>query len=272
MLRRTALASLASVFALFAPAAQSRTEGVPLPAPALASPASSGLQTAVFSGGCFWASGVFSHVRGVRRAISGYAGGAAATAHYEEVSTGKTGHAKSVEVGFDPKEVSYGQLLQIFFSVALDPTEVNRQGPDEGTQYRSVVWATNPEQAREAEAYIRQLDASHAFPRSIATRVERLPAFYAAEAYHQDFYRLHPDYPYIRVWDVKKVEPSRRCTPPCTPRRPLAASGLPAPPKSAFRSLEPAAIQLDFRGLGLSGGTPEGPASILGGGQIGPAA
>lgn len=207
MLRHAALASLASVFIVLAPAAQSRTEGVPLPAPALTSPASSGLQTAVFSGGCFWGvQGVFSHVRGVHRAISGYAGGAAITAHYEEVGTGKTGHAESVEVWFDPKAVSYGQLLQIFFSVALDPTEVDRQGPDEGSQYRSVVWATNPEQVREAEAYIRQLDASHAFSRPIATRVDRLPAFYAAETYHQDFYRLHPDYPYIRVWDVRKVE------------------------------------------------------------------
>jgi len=207
VLRSSALAGLASVFALFAPAAQSRTEGVPLPAPARASPTSTGLQTAVFSGGCFWGvQGVFSHVRGVHRAISGYAGGAAATAHYEEVSSGRTGHAESVEVWFDPKEVSYGQLLQIFFSVALDPTEINRQGPDDGTQYRSAVWATNPEQAREAEAYIHQLDAAHAFPRPIATRVERLPAFYAAETYHQDFFRLHPDYPYIRVWDVKKVE------------------------------------------------------------------
>jgi peptide-methionine (S)-S-oxide reductase len=212
--RNSILAGLASAFAFFAPAAQSRTEGVLLPAPALASPAATGLQTAVFSGGCFWGvQGVFSHVRGVRRAISGYAGGAAVTAHYEEVGTGATGHAESVQVEFDPKQVSYGQLLQIFFSVALDPTEVDRQGPDVGKQYRSVVWALNPEQAREATAYIRQLDASRAFPRPIATQVERLPAFYAAEAYHQDFYRLHPDFPYIRVWDVRKVEALRALYP-----------------------------------------------------------
>lgn len=206
-MRRIALVSLASVLSLFASGARSRTEGVRLPAPAMVAPTSTGLQTAAFSGGCFWGvQGVFSHVRGVRRAISGYVGGAAATAHYGAVSTGLTRHAESVEVTFDPKEVSYGQLLQIFFSVALDPTEVDRQGPDVGPQYRSAVWAQNPEQAREATAYIRQLDTSRAFPRPIVTRVQPLPAFYAAEAYHQDFFRLHTDNPYIQSWDVKKVE------------------------------------------------------------------
>jgi peptide-methionine (S)-S-oxide reductase len=215
---RRALVSAGTALALsvaaIAAAAPSRTEGVRLPAPALASPAATGLQRAVFSGGCFWGvQGVLSHVHGVRRAVSGYAGGAAATARYDEVETGRTGHAESVEVEFDPKQVSYGQLLQVFFSVALNPTEVDRQGPDVGPQYRSVVWAANPEQAREAKAYIRQLDAAHAFARPIATRVEALPAFYPAEGYHQDFYRLHPDNPYIRAWDVRKVEALRTLYP-----------------------------------------------------------
>jgi peptide-methionine (S)-S-oxide reductase len=163
-------------------------------------------QTVVLSGGCFWGvQGVFQHVRGVQRAVSGYAGGAKATADYDTVSGGDTGHAESVQITYDPKQISFGHILQIFFSVALDPTEVNRQGPDEGTQYRSEVFATSADQARVAKAYITQLDAAKIFSRPIATRVDSLPAFYPAEAYHQNFLATHPDYPYIVFNDMPKV-------------------------------------------------------------------
>ena len=141
----------------------------------------------------------------MRRAVAGYAGGARDTAQYETVSTGTTGHAESVQVTFDPKQISYGKLLQIFFSVALDPTEVNRQGPDDGSQYRSEVFATNAEQMRVARAYVAQLDGAHVFDRKIATRVDTLPAFYPAEGYHQDFLENNPNYPYIVANDLPKV-------------------------------------------------------------------
>ena len=177
-----------------------------LPAPSVDVSASGGLQTVVVSGGCFWGiQGVFEHVKGVDRAVAGYAGGSADTAQYETVSTGTTGHAESVQVTFDPRQISFGHLLQIFFSVALDPTEVNHQGPDDGTQYRSEVWTTNPEQARVARAYIAQLDLAKVFDKPIATRVDALPAFYPAEAYHQDFLVRNPDYPYIVFNDLPKV-------------------------------------------------------------------
>jgi peptide-methionine (S)-S-oxide reductase len=178
-----------------------------LPAPAVQMKAATpGLRTAVFSGGCFWGvEGVFSHVRGVTRAISGYTGGLALTANYETVSTGATGHAESVQVTYDPKVVSYGELLRVFFSVALDPTEVNRQGPDDGSQYRSVVWVSNPAEQKVAQAYIHQLDAAHAFKAPIATRVQPLHGFYPAEAYHQNFMAQHPDYPYLVEWDDARV-------------------------------------------------------------------
>jgi peptide-methionine (S)-S-oxide reductase len=197
-----------------------------LPAPALqvADTPLSGLRTAVFSGGCFWGvQGVFSHVRGVRHATSGYAGGQASTASYEAVSTGETGHAESVAVTYDPKLVSYGELLRVFFSVALDPTEVDRQGPDEGSQYRSVVWAADAAQRREAEGYIRQLDAAHAFPAPIATRVETLHGFWPAEGYHQDFMARRPDYPYIQAWDAPKLAALKALYPALYDPRPVAA-------------------------------------------------
>jgi peptide-methionine (S)-S-oxide reductase len=177
-----------------------------LPAPAADLAPTAAPQTVVLSGGCFWGvQGVFEHVKGVQRAVSGYAGGDKKTADYETVSGGETGHAESVQVTFDPKQISFGHVLQIFFSVATDPTEVNRQGPDEGTQYRSEVFATNADQARVAKAYIAQLDAAHVFARPIATRVDALPGFYKAEAYHQDYLALHPDYPYIVFNDLPKV-------------------------------------------------------------------
>jgi peptide-methionine (S)-S-oxide reductase len=166
-----------------------------------------GPQTAVLSGGCFWGvQGVFEHVRGVTRVLAGYAGGAKSTADYETVSTGTTGHAESVQITYDPKQISYGKILQIFFSVVLDPTMKNAQGPDEGTQYRSEIFYVTPAQQKTAQAYIGQLDGAHAFGAPIATRVDALPGFYPAETYHQDFLETHPDYPYIVYNDMPKVQ------------------------------------------------------------------
>jgi peptide-methionine (S)-S-oxide reductase len=169
-------------------------------------PNGSGLQTAVFAGGCFWGvQGVFEHVKGVTRAVSGYAGGHVANPDYEQVSSGATGHAESVSVTFDPSEVSYGSLLRIFFSVALDPTQVDRQGPDSGTQYRSELFVSGPEQERVARAYVAQLEAARVFPRPIATRIDAAGPFYPAEGYHQDYLDQHPDAPYIAINDMPKV-------------------------------------------------------------------
>jgi peptide-methionine (S)-S-oxide reductase len=163
-------------------------------------------QVAVFAGGCFWGiQAVFEHMNGVIDATSGYAGGVAATAHYDMVSAGNTGHAESVRVRFNPNKVSYGQLLKVYFSVAHDPTQLNRQGPDSGTQYRSEIFYTSTDQQRVANAYIAQLQTARAFERPIVTQVERLKAFYPAENYHQDYARLHPYDPYIAYNDLPKV-------------------------------------------------------------------
>lgn len=179
-----------------------------LPVPAVdMPPTGSGPQTAVFAGGCFWGiQGVFEHVKGVTRAVSGYAGGQVANPSYEQVSSGATGHAESVSVTFDPSQVSYGTLLRIFFSVALDPTQKDRQGPDWGTQYRSELFVNGPDQERVAKAYIAQLEAAHAFSRPIVTRIDPAGPFYPAEGYHQDYLDLHPDQPYIAVNDLPKVQ------------------------------------------------------------------
>ena len=163
--------------------------------------------TAVFAGGCFWGvQGVFQHVKGVTSAVSGYSGGSKMTAFYPVVSTGETGHAESVKVTYDPSQVSYGKLLQIYFSVVTDPTMLNAQGPDEGTQYRSDLFVTSPEQAKVASAYIAQLGKSHAFLHPIVTKVSNFQAFYPAEAYHQNYLTLHPHNPYIAENDIPKVE------------------------------------------------------------------
>ena len=163
-------------------------------------------QTAVVAGGCFWGiQAVFQHVKGVIKATSGYSGGAANTAEYETVSTGDTGHAESVKIAYDPSQITYGQLLQVFFSVAHDPTQLNRQGPDSGTQYRSVIFYNSDEQKRIAEAYIAQLDKAQVFARPIVTQVVPLKAFYPAEAYHQDYAANHPGNPYIVYNDAPKV-------------------------------------------------------------------
>ncbi len=179
-----------------------------LPPPVLDTPPSTAdLQTAVFSGGCFWGvQGVFEHVKGVTHAVSGYAGGHVVNPSYEQVSSGMTGHAESVSVTFDPAQISYGSLLRIFFSVALDPTQKDRQGPDWGTQYRSELFVTGPQQEKVAKAYVAQLEAAHAFNRPIVTRIDPASPFYPAEAYHQDYLTRHPDAPYIAINDLPKVQ------------------------------------------------------------------
>jgi peptide-methionine (S)-S-oxide reductase len=179
-----------------------------LPAPAVdaAVAASSGSETVVLAGDCFWGlQAVFEHVKGVSRVTAGYSGGAAATAHYETVGSGATGHAVSVQVVYDPKQIALGQILRVFFSVAHDPTQLNRQGPDVGSQYRPAIFFATPEQQHIAEAYIAQLQAAKAFPRPIVTEVAALKAFYAAEAYHQDYLVHHPDNPYIVFNDLPKL-------------------------------------------------------------------
>lgn len=203
-----ALTLLASLLAATACNAKAGAAAA-LPSPLVdATRASSpGQQTAVLAGGCFWGiQAVFQHVKGVISATSGYSGGAAKTAEYEVVSTGETGHAESVQIVYDPSQITYGELLRIFFSVAHDPTQLNRQGPDEGTQYRSSIFSANDEQKRIAEAYIAQLDQAKIFPRPIVTKVVPLQAFYPAEAYHQNYAALHPNQPYIMFNDAPKVE------------------------------------------------------------------
>jgi len=182
-------------------------EGLSIPAPAVDLPSGSATsETAVVAGGCFWGvQGVYQHTKGVTNAVSGYAGGAASTANYERTGVGDTGHAESVQITFDPRQVTYGQLLQIFFSVAHDPTQLNRQGPDTGTQYRSTIFAANAEQAAVAKAYIAQLDQAHLFKKRIVTTIETGRVFYPAEKYHQDFLVRNPTYPYIVYNDLPKI-------------------------------------------------------------------
>jgi peptide-methionine (S)-S-oxide reductase len=190
-------------------ACNSAASATTIPDPALDAPLATtrGQQTAVLAGGCFWGiEAVFDHVKGVRKATSGYSGGAANTAQYETVSGGQTGHAESVRIVYDPSQISYGQLLKVFFSVAHDPTELNRQGPDTGTQYRSAIFYGNDEQKRIAEAYIDQLNKAKVFGSPIATQVTALKAFYEAEGYHQNYLTHHPDEPYIVFNDIPKVE------------------------------------------------------------------
>ncbi|MGX4769542.1 peptide-methionine (S)-S-oxide reductase MsrA [Bradyrhizobium guangdongense] len=209
-MRRSVLSLLAATAALslgFAAPTRAAEDAVVIPAPAMDAAPASGIQTAVVAGGCFWGvQGVFQHTAGIVNAVSGYAGGTKATADYQTVSTGRTGHAESVEIKFDPQKISYGKILQIYFSVAHDPTQLNRQGPDTGTQYRSAIFTTSDEQKKIAEAYIAQLDAAKVFSRPIVTKVGTLEAFYPAEAYHQDYLTLHPNQPYIAYNDIPKVE------------------------------------------------------------------
>jgi peptide-methionine (S)-S-oxide reductase len=186
-----------------------------IPPPTVDEPAGEATsEVAVLAGGCFWGvQGVYQHVKGVAGAVSGYAGGEKSTAEYERVSTGTTGHAESVQVTFDPRRITYGRILQIYFSVAHDPTELNRQGPDVGTQYRSAIFPSMEAQASVARAYIAQLNEAHAFNRAIVTRIESGRTFYPAEAYHQDFLTLNPTYPYIVYNDLPKIENLKRLFP-----------------------------------------------------------
>ncbi|MBR1125872.1 peptide-methionine (S)-S-oxide reductase MsrA [Bradyrhizobium lablabi] len=181
-------------------------EAVIIPAPAIDAKEADGIQTAVIAGGCFWGvQGVYQHTAGVVSAVSGYSGGTKASASYDLVSGGNTGHAEAVEIKYDPKKISYGKILQIFFSVVHDPTQLNRQGPDVGTQYRSAIFFANDEQKKVAEAYIAQLNAAKVYRKPIATKLDKLDVFYAAEAYHQDYLTLHPNQPYIVFNDIPKI-------------------------------------------------------------------
>ena len=197
-------------------ACHASSAAVKLPDPATDSPLSKskGAQTVVLSGGCFWGiQAVFEHVKGVSSVTAGYSGGSASTAQYETVSTGRTGHAESVRIVYDSSQVSYGQLLKVFFSVAHDPTELNRQGPDEGTQYRSAIFYGNEDQRRIAQAYIDQLNRAKAFSHPIVTEIVALQAFYPAEAYHQDYAEHHPNEPYIAINDLPKLEHLKQTLP-----------------------------------------------------------
>ncbi len=197
-------------------ACHASSRAVKLPDPATDAPLSKtkGTETVVLAGGCFWGiQAVFQHVKGVSSATSGYSGGAANTAQYETVSTGRTGHAESVRVVYDPSQISFGQILKVFFSVAHDPTELNRQGPDEGTQYRSVIFYASEEQKRVAQAYIDQLNRAKLFPEPIVTQIVALQAFYPAEDYHQNYAEHHPNEPYIAINDLPKLDHLKQTLP-----------------------------------------------------------
>jgi peptide-methionine (S)-S-oxide reductase len=199
-----------------------------IPAPAVDTPAAEakGSETAVLAGGCFWGlQGMFEHVEGVKRVVAGYSGGSKETAHYEMVGTERTGHAESVEITFDPKKVSYGQLLQLFFAVAHDPTELNYQGPDHGTSYRSEVFYQSATQQRVAEAYVAQLTQAKVFDGPIATRIEAEKGFFPAEDYHQDFLIHNPHYPYIMINDLPKIDALKRVYPALYRPTPVTVSG-----------------------------------------------
>ncbi|ARO55555.1 methionine sulfoxide reductase [Methylorubrum extorquens] len=224
------LAGLALLAGAALPLAPASAEegGQRLPEAAMTAKEGSGLRTATFAGGCFWGvQGVFQHVKGVTNAVSGYAGGTRASARYDEVGTGRTAHAEAVQVTYDPALVRYDELLQIFFSVALDPTEVNRQGPDTGPQYRSALFPTDAEQATVAKAYIAQLDGTKVFSKPIATKVES-GAFYPAEDYHQDYMTLHPTNSYIAVNDAPKLRDLKALFPERANAQPVLVGRPPA--------------------------------------------
>ncbi len=206
---------LPALMTLLAGPLSSAEEGRALPAPVIDEPAGAATsETAVLAGGCFWGvQGVYQHVEGVTSAVSGYAGGEKETAQYYTVGRGTTGHAESVRITFDPRKVSYGRILQVYFSVAHNPTELNRQGPDAGAQYRSAIFPANAEQARMAEAYIGQLNKAHVFDGAIVTKIEPDKMFYPAEAYHQDFLVQHPNHPYIAINDLPKIGQLKRLFP-----------------------------------------------------------
>ncbi|UUZ78548.1 peptide-methionine (S)-S-oxide reductase MsrA [Polaromonas sp. P1(28)-13] len=225
----TAGAVILSVWALLGASAAAE-KAVKLPAPALDMPTGieNARETAVFAGGCFWGvQAVFQHTQGVLNAVSGYAGGQRETANYASTGTGRTGHAESVQITYDPKQISYGKLLQIYFSVAHDPTQLNRQGPDYGTQYRSAVFYTNASQKEVAERYVAQLDAAKMFPGKIVTQLTPLNAFYPAEAYHQDYATLNPRSPYIARFDLPKIANLKSVMPEVYHEKPVLVSSQP---------------------------------------------
>jgi len=221
------LALIAEALLAIRPMAAETARAIPPPSadegPAAEAAAPS--EVAVLAGGCFWGvQGVFQHVKGVTSAVSGYAGGDARQAHYEMVGTGTTGHAESVRITFDPKQISYGRILQIYFAVAHDPTELNRQGPDVGTQYRSAIFPVTPEQARLAKAYIAELNRAHIFDAAIVTSIEPGKSFYPAEDYHQDFLARNPTYAYIAINDLPKVRALERLFPDLYRKDPVLVS------------------------------------------------
>jgi peptide-methionine (S)-S-oxide reductase len=223
-----AVAALALASWVFLGSGMAAEKAVQLPAPAQDVHGTAATETAVFAGGCFWGvQAVFQHTRGVLSAVSGYAGGERNTAHYEVVGSGRTGHAESVQVTYDPKQVSFGTLLQVYFSVAHDPTTLNRQGPDSGTQYRSAVFYRDAEQKRVTERYIAQLDAAKVFPAKIVTQVVPLTGFYPAEAYHQDYATLHPGSPYIATFDLPKIANLKATLPQLYRDQPVLVSAQP---------------------------------------------
>jgi peptide-methionine (S)-S-oxide reductase len=207
-LRAFSLAAAAVFAAILLVPGPAHAAVVTLPDPALdVNAAANGAQTAVLAGGCFWCTeAVFEQLAGVHKVVAGFAGGDAASAHYEIVSAGRTNHAESIQITFDPSKISYGQLLKVFFAVAHDPTQLNRQGPDYGRQYRSAIFYKDAEQKRVAEAYIKQLEAAQVFHKPIVTEVVELKAFYPAEEYHQQFVRRHPNHPYVVVNALPKLE------------------------------------------------------------------
>ncbi len=216
LLRTTAVAALALGAVALAPSLNAAEASHIIPAPTQDEQAAPGAtsEIAVLAGGCFWGvQGVFQHVKGVTNAVSGYAGGQKQTAIYEVVSTGATGHAESVQVTFDPRVISYGRILQIYFSVAHNPTELNRQGPDEGTQYRSAIFPLTPEQAQVAKTYINQLNQARVFDAAIVTKIEPNKTFYPAEGYHQNYLTLHPTQGYIAYNDLPKIGELKRVFP-----------------------------------------------------------
>jgi peptide-methionine (S)-S-oxide reductase len=217
----------ASLIIYVGTSARAGEAAVVIPAPAIDNPKTPGpMQTAVLAGGCFWGvQGVYEHVRGVQKVLSGYSGGDKSTAHYEIVSDGRTGHAESVQIVFDPKEISYGEILQIYFSVVHDPTQLNRQGPDIGTQYRSDIFYSNDSQKNIAESYIAQLNKEKVFRRPIATRLDPLKEFYAAEDYHQDYLIHNPNNPYIAINDLPKIDNLQRLFGGIYKRQPATVKG-----------------------------------------------